>query len=106
MTIAIVVTIVIVIVIMVMPPVPVALLIFLRQMVVIAMRITMNFDNPLVVIDPFIRVPAMIVAMIGIVIAVRTTYSKQRQRDDRARGKTSSPTETRSHVSSFKSKHG
>jgi hypothetical protein len=69
MVIAVLVTIVIMIM-MVMPPLPVAFLVFSRQFLILAMRLDAALDHPLVVIDSFIAVPAMVIVVIGIVVTV------------------------------------
>jgi hypothetical protein len=67
MVIAVMVTITIVIM-MVMPPIPVAFLVFSRQVAILAMRLDAALDHPLIVIGPFIAVPAMVIVVIGIVV--------------------------------------
>jgi hypothetical protein len=58
MTIVVVVSIVIAIMIVIMTPVPVTLLVFFRQMAIVPTRITVTFDDLLVVIDSLISIPA------------------------------------------------
>jgi len=66
----------VVITVVIVTPFPIPPLIFLGQMVVVAMPITVNFDDPLVVIPSLISIPAVIVIVVGIVIAMCATYGK------------------------------
>src|ERR1043165_2152612 len=72
---------VIAVVIMTVPPVPIALLVFFRKMAIIAVRIAMDLNHPLVVIAPLAIVPTMAVVIIGIacVVVARTAGSRKRQ---------------------------
>jgi hypothetical protein len=78
MVIAVVVTIVIM---MVMPPLPVVFLVFSRQVAISAMRLDTAFDHPLVVIDSFIPVPAMVIIVIVIVVTVGATSGHHGQQN-------------------------
>ena len=64
-----VIVIMVVIIVMVVAPVPISLLVILVQSVKVAV-VTMILDHPLMVVDSFVIVPAMIVVVIGIVDAV------------------------------------
>jgi hypothetical protein len=64
-----VIVIMVVIIVMVVAPVPISLLVILVQSAKVAV-VTMIRDHPLMVVDSFVIVPAMIVVVIGIVDAV------------------------------------
>ena len=55
---------------MTMPPGPVFFLFFGTQLAKIAMRIAMIFAGPLVVVDHFVMVPSVVVAIVGVIDAV------------------------------------
>ena len=72
--------------IMTVPPVPIALLVFFRKMPVIAMRVNVGFDHPLVVIAPLMFIPTVtvMIARIACVVVVRTAGGRKRQHQSRA----------------------
>jgi hypothetical protein len=51
-------------------PVPVLLLLVFVEVFVVAMRVPMIFHRPLLVIDGLVIVPAMIVAVVGVIYPV------------------------------------
>jgi hypothetical protein len=66
-------------------PVPVSLLIVVVKLAEVAMRIMVRLDSPLLIVDTFVVVPIMIVAIVGIVDTVvpfGTTGGQQRQKQD------------------------
>jgi hypothetical protein len=73
-----------IVIMMVVPPLPVAFLVFSRQVAILAMRLNAAFDHPLVVIDSFIPVPAMVIVVIVVVITVGATSGRHDQQNQGA----------------------
>ncbi len=60
----------------IVPPAPVGFLIILIQLAEIALRLAMGFNHPLVVIDAFMVVPSVVVAVVSVVASVIVVISK------------------------------
>src|ERR1700757_3927968 len=74
----------IVVIVVRVPPVPVFLLVVLIAIVELAM-VAMSFSLPLLVIHGFVIVPTVVVAVIGIVVAMFRTARRQQGRGERKR---------------------
>jgi hypothetical protein len=70
-------------IVMAVAPVPVLFLVVPAQSAIVAV-VTTIFDHPLMVVDSFVVVPAMIVVVIGIVDTIGSgcTASGQRRREE------------------------
>jgi hypothetical protein len=58
-------------------PVPILLLLVLVETVIIAMRISVILDDPLLVIDGLVMIPAMIIAVIRVIDPVSASTGQQ-----------------------------
>jgi uncharacterized protein (DUF983 family) len=58
-------------------PVPILLLLVLIEVVIIAMRISVVFDAPLLVIHGLVTIPMMIIAVIGVINPVSASTGQQ-----------------------------
>jgi hypothetical protein len=65
-------------------PIPVLLLLIFVEVLIVAMRVSMVFHGPLLVVDVFVTIPAMIVAVVGVINTVTTTSGSYQWGDERA----------------------
>ncbi len=92
---------------MTVPPIPVLFLLILVEVFIVAMRISVVFHDPLLVVDIFVPVPRVIVAVIRVVHAVSGASRCHQWYGQRAREKnqTEKPGSAAHFVSSLGAAH-
>jgi hypothetical protein len=81
-----------------MPPIPILFLLVLVEVLVIAMRISVAFHDPLLVIDILMAIPAMIVAVIRIIDPVGTPRSQKWRGESASQKYQTKPSSSAAHV--------
>ena len=93
------------VVIVLVSPLPIAPLLVLGKMVVVAMRVDVCFDYPLVVVDGFVWSPGVVIAVIGIVgsmVVMSAAGAREQQKASKQQSAEKSQAATHRQSSSIK----
>jgi hypothetical protein len=81
-----------------MPPIPILLLFVFVKVLVVAVRIPVAFQDPLLVIDILVAIPAMIVAVVGIIDPVGAPSSHNGRGESASQKYQTKPSSSAAHV--------